>query len=149
MAKKPARYSVEHIIYNINNKRYDSDYIIYEDLVNDIIHRWDYDNVKILILHLIENNGIDALTEMIGDFCASIKINLLKILIKYTAKYNMKIIYIDMNLMLKIAYGWVKDLILLKYMYNIHIVKPEIPIFVESDMDCYNKILNLNNMIFI
>ena len=148
MAKKPALYSVEHII-NYINKENDGDFVIHEDFINDIMNRWDYKNVKILILYLIKTNRIDALTEMIGDFCGHNKINLLKILIKYTAKYNIKIIYIDMNLMLKIAYGWVKDLILLKYMYNIHIVKPEIPIFVESDMDCYNKILNLNNMIFI
>ncbi len=148
MEKKPARYSVEHII-NHMNKIYDKDYIIHEGLVNDIIHRWDYDNVKILILHLIENNGIDALTEMIGDFCASIKINLLKILIKYTAKYNIKIIYIDMNIMLRIAYGWVKEFTLLKYMYNIHIIKPDIPIYEEPDMDYYGKILNLNYKIFI
>jgi hypothetical protein len=148
MAKKPARYSVDHII-NHMNKRYDSDYIIHEDFTNDIIHRWDYDNVKILILHLIKTNRIDALTEMIGDFCGYTKINLLRILIKFTAKYNIKIIYIDMNIMLRIAYGWVKEFTLLKYMYNIHIIKPDIPIYEEPDMDYYSKILNLNNKIFI
>ena len=148
MAKKPVLYSVEHII-NYINKENDGDFVIHEDFVNDIIYRWHYKNVKILILHLIKTNRIDALTEMIGDFCDGNKINLLKILIKYIAKYNIKIIYININQRLKIAYGWVKDLILLKYMYNIHIIKPEVPNFAEPNMDCYNKILNLNDKIFI
>ena len=34
-------------------------------------------------------------------------------------------------------------------MYNIHIIKPDIPIYEEPDIDYYNKILNLNNKIFI
>ncbi len=148
MAKKPAQYSVEHII-NHMNKRYDGDYIIHEYIINDIIHRWDYENVKILILHLIKTNRIDGLKETMVDFCDHKKINLLRILIKFTAKHNIKIIYINMNQMLKIAYGWVKEFTLLKYMYNIHIIKPKIPIFEEPNMDCYNKILNLNNKIFI
>jgi hypothetical protein len=148
MTKKQALYSVDHII-NYINKEYDRDYIIHENLVNDIIHRWDYKNLIELILILIKNNRIDALTELTGDFCSNNKMNLLKILIKYTAKHNKKIIYTNNSHIIRIAYGWLEELELLKYMYNIHIIKPEIPIFEESDMECYNKILYLNNKIFI
>jgi hypothetical protein len=143
-----ALYNINDVINDIN-KDYEKFFIIPDEILADIFKNWDYINFTPLINYLIKNNKIDVLYELICDMCRCNKMNFLKIIMKYTSKNSIKINYFDTIYISLIAYKWTTELTMLKYLYNINMIDPNIEIDDGLIRDDYQLVFSVNDKLFI
>ncbi len=143
-----ALYSINDVINDIN-KDYEKIFIIPDKMLADIFKNWDYVNFTPLINYLIKNNKIDVLYELVCDTCRFNKMNFLKIIMKYTGKNSIKIIYLDTLYISLIAYKWITNMTMLKYLYNLSMIEPNIEIDAGLTRDDYHLVFSVNDKLFI
>ena len=144
-----ALYSINDVI-NYINKEYERDLLIIpSEMLADILKNWNDMKFTLLIKYLIKNDRMSVLYELVCDMCHYNKINFLKVIMKYTGKNNIKINYLDTIYISLIAYKWTTQLTMLKYLYNLYMIDPNIKIDTDLTRDDYHLVFSVNDKLFI
>lgn len=144
-----ALYSINDVINDIN-KEYERDLLIIpSEMLADILKNWNDMMFTLLIKYLIKNDRMSVLYELVCDMCHYNKINFLKVIMKYTGKNNSEINYFDTIYISLIAYKWTTQLTMLKYLYNLYMIDPNIKIDTDLTRDDYHLVFSVNDKLFI
>ena len=144
-----ALYSINDVI-NYINKEYERDLLIIpSEMLADILKNWNDMKFTLLIKYLIKNDRMSVLYELVCDMCHYNKVNFLKVIMKYTGKNNIKMNYLDTIYISLIAYKWTTQLTMLKYLYNLYMIDPNIKIDTDLTRDDYHLVFSVNDKLFI